>query len=222
MSLPVRSNKDVLRSHIPISGSRVLDVGCGRGSLVSWMRTQGAVAVGIDPQEKLLAPGLVAAASEALPFGDSEFDSVIFFNSLHHVPKKSLGTALSEAARVSRSLIVVVEPVAAGSHFELVRPIDDETEVRAAALHAIFEAPLLEVVAEQHWNLELAEESAEQVIDGLIIADPNREARVAERHDELTERFNRLGRPSEKGMLFDQPMRLNVLRHRDRRMRRCQ
>jgi len=214
MLLPVRRSTEVLRAHLPIGGQRILDVGCGKADLVGWLNKHGASAVGVDPQAALLPSGMIAAKSEALPFGDGCFDSVLFFNSLHHIALPSLDRALAEAARTARTRVIVVEPVAAGSYFELIRPVDDETEVRAAALDALRSSAVLEVVAEDHWTSELVGQDVPSLVDAMIAAEPARSARIAELHDELERRFRQLGRPSERGMLFDQPMRLNLLRHR--------
>src|SRR3954447_23970558 len=77
--------------------------------------------------------------AQALPLEDASADVVVFANSLHHVPGDLLDAALGEAARVLRpgGLLYLPEPVAEGPYFELVRAVDDETAVRAAAHAAI-------------------------------------------------------------------------------------
>ena len=97
----------------------------------------GAWAIGLDPQEALRPR--VVATGEALPLADACMDIVLFFNSLHHVPVEAQSTALAEAARVvvPGGNVVVVEPLARGGHFETIRPLDDETEIRAHAHAAI-------------------------------------------------------------------------------------
>ena len=55
--------------------------------------------------------------------------------SLHHVPDPN--TAFPELRRVVRELVYIAEPLPTGDFFELMRPVDDETEVRANAQQAI-------------------------------------------------------------------------------------
>lgn len=67
-------------------GTKVLDIGCGRGTTVEYLQEVCQVhAVGIDVSEERLAQGrdrnlslqLIQAAAENLPFPDATFDGVI-------------------------------------------------------------------------------------------------------------------------------------------------
>ena len=129
----------------PLPGKRILDIGCGPGTLARRLVDAGAAVVGIDPGLTALATARAAvpearfeaAAGEALPFPDAGFDGAVMLNALHHVPDP--GAALVEAARVlvPGGHLVVVEPLAEGSFFDALRPIEDETAVRASAQEAI-------------------------------------------------------------------------------------
>jgi ubiquinone/menaquinone biosynthesis C-methylase UbiE len=96
-------------------GSRLLDVGCGTGTLAiaAWRRSQpvGSV-VGVDISEKMLAaarrkagragldiPFLQADAAE-LPFEDACFDIVTITTVMHMVPEERRRSCLREAFRV--------------------------------------------------------------------------------------------------------------------------
>jgi ubiquinone/menaquinone biosynthesis C-methylase UbiE len=88
---------------------RVLELGVGTGLNLPWYRQADEV-VGVDPDPHMLkrartrvsaAPcpvTLVEGSAESLPFGDGEFDSVIFGLSLCTIPDPR--AALSEARRV--------------------------------------------------------------------------------------------------------------------------
>ncbi|SFL77307.1 class I SAM-dependent methyltransferase [Methylobacterium pseudosasicola] len=129
----------------PLPGKRLLDIGCGPGTLAKRLTEDGAAVTGIDPGAAALetaraaVPGarFEAASAEALPFPAATFDGAVMLNALHHVPDPA--SALAEAARVLApgGLLVVVEPLAEGSFFDALRPIEDETAVRAAAQAAI-------------------------------------------------------------------------------------
>ena len=90
-----------LRSLLPRGAGRVLDVGCGEGTLVGYLSERVPHVVGVDPDVAVLrgaaAPGLVVGAAEALPFPDARFDAVTACMVLHHTDP---ATALAEMVRV--------------------------------------------------------------------------------------------------------------------------
>ena len=125
----------------------VLDIGCGQGALARMLAGAGYEVTGIDSAPEAIAaardkvPGVrfEAAGAEALPFAAARFDACLFLNSLHHVPMPLMAQALQEALRVLRpgGEVIVVEPLAEGPFFEVMRPVEDETEIRCAAIDAI-------------------------------------------------------------------------------------
>ena len=128
------------------TGARdVLDIGCGHGALARRLVSEGLAVTGIDPapdaiaaaQESVPEAQFTVAGAEALPFDPGSFDACIFLNSLHHVPVPLMGQALREALRVLRpgGEVIVIEPLAEGPYFEVMRPVEDETEIRRAAIH---------------------------------------------------------------------------------------
>ena len=130
-----------------IGARDVLDIGCGGGGLARDLAARGHVVTGIDPAPQAIAAALervpaarfVIGGAEALPFRDASFDACVFLNSLHHVPVAHMPAALRAARRVLRpgGEVVIVEPLAQGAYFEVMRPIDDETTIRRAAIAAI-------------------------------------------------------------------------------------
>lgn len=101
------------------AGSRVLDVGCGKGFLLYEMQIiePGLELVGFDVSKHGLAsvlPELKASlfnyrAQDAYPFGDQEFDLVISLGALHNLRIFELKTALAEIQRVGRQGYVMLE-----------------------------------------------------------------------------------------------------------------
>ncbi len=86
----------------PPPGSRILDVGCGRGHLVRALTERGFDAWGIDlnPNARELAGELNVRtmSAAALEFGDASFDAVVSFHAIEHIPP--LEQAVLEVARV--------------------------------------------------------------------------------------------------------------------------
>lgn len=91
------------------SGTRLLDVSCGTGSLLAAAQHRGIDAVGIDLSDeavklaKRVALGVEVAvgAGEALPFEDASFDFVSCLGSLEHF--LDMGRGLEEMKRVAKA-----------------------------------------------------------------------------------------------------------------------
>jgi ubiquinone/menaquinone biosynthesis C-methylase UbiE len=130
-------------------GERVLDVGCGTGTLAlaaaRRVGERGSV-VGVDASEEMIefarAKALSASApvtferapAHALPFPEARFDVVLCALALHHVPEAELAQAVAEMRRVlspaGRVLIV-----------EFGRPMDLRAWLRPIALLHALRAP---------------------------------------------------------------------------------
>lgn len=96
-----------------VTGNKILDIGCGSGSLVNVLTSRGFEAVGIDiiPQFIAFARNnyqgkfLVADANQ-LPFESKTFDTVFVRNVLEHLDNDL--KALKEALRVGKKVVVIV------------------------------------------------------------------------------------------------------------------
>lgn len=220
-----RRNAEVLAALDLWSGARVLDAGCGTGALLGWLLRHGAAPVGLDPEPASLrtarerAPGvpLVAGRGEAMPFADHAFDVVVWFNALHHVPAEHLDRALAESLRVlaPEGHLLVVEPLAEGPWFEVMRPLEDETEERraaAAAVGRLVERGAACRIAALEWTDPARVRDFAALRARLLAADPARAAVLERVEAELAARFARLARPAGEGFELDQPMRLDLLR----------
>lgn len=215
--LPRRDTLDFISAALaPAAGKRVLDIGCGRGPLAKPLAALGAAWTGVDPVERQGdGPEVVTAGAERLPFADASFDAAVFVNSLHHVPLALMDQALAEAARVSSGVVIVVEPDITGDLAEVVRPVDDETEVRTAAQAAIARAVAaglftLETAAfyERHERFRDFAAFSARVVD----VDPARAAAAEALGPALNALFLARAMPVEGGFVLRQPMRGHVLR----------
>lgn len=103
-------NADLIGRYL--TGKRVLEVGCGRGSFIADLaRNRGCRCVGIDASEEMIkaatrqnpGPEYHVMDSADLDFPDQSFDVVVFVYVLHHV--RNLDKTLAEAKRVGRKII---------------------------------------------------------------------------------------------------------------------
>jgi len=101
-----------LAAHYDLAaGSRVLDVGCGKGFLLYDLTkaVPGVEVAGIDISryavknaKEEISPFLQVASATRLPFADGSFDLVVAINTLHNLYIYELEAALRELERVSR------------------------------------------------------------------------------------------------------------------------
>lgn len=224
---PQRQHPEVLAELLgAVAGQRMADVGCGQGGLARRLAGWGAQVLGLEPQPAALnaaraydaeaAVAWIAAAGEALPLADGCLDAAIYFNALHHVPVDRIDRALAEAQRTLApgGRLLAVEPLAEGPVFELVRDIEDETEVRAAADAALARAPEQggwQRTARVDYLAPVRHASFESFRDHIVAVDPARRPAVEAAAPSLRRRFHALARRGDDAYWFDQPSRATLL-----------
>lgn len=142
---------DVLQELVPVSGKRILELGCG----AAWMTRQLAGRLGaarvtatevdrIQHEKNLAAEDLRAVelrlgGAESIADPDGTYDLAFMLKSLHHVPVDLMDQALAEIHRVlvPGGRLYVSEPVYWGPFNDVMRLIHDELDVRTAALEAM-------------------------------------------------------------------------------------
>jgi ubiquinone/menaquinone biosynthesis C-methylase UbiE len=117
LTIRERRFKDRLLEQAAIApGQRVLDLGCGTGTLAIWAaeRSPGAELVGLDGDEEVLDRARRKAAeagvavrfdrglSYDLPYGDDSFDRVVSSLFFHHLKPDAKRRTVREVARVLR------------------------------------------------------------------------------------------------------------------------
>jgi SAM-dependent methyltransferase len=97
-------------------GEAVLDLPCGAGRLLPFLREHGHAALQADGSLAMLrearargtppAPGVLADAL-AMPFADRAVEGVVMFRFLHHLPPDAARLAIAEACRIAGRFVVV-------------------------------------------------------------------------------------------------------------------
>ena len=203
---------------IDVTGRTVLDVGSGGAGFVAWLNEQGATAFGVECSDYMLEqsrqtfvePSQIGGVGQQLPVADNAVSVVTFMNSLHHMPRDHMESALQEAARVVApgGYVYVVEPVAEGPGYETSKLIDDEAEVRSLAQAAMrwADGRSLRSMEEGRYLNRYIYGDVDDYFDVMIGVDQSRAAMVDEYRQDITEAFERFGIPSDRGTSFDHPM----------------
>lgn len=214
-----------IKSAVPgLSGLRVLDIGCGEGAVVAQLAGEGAAPVGIDPLASAIEiaraanRGLefIVGEAQSLPFADASFDVAVFVNSLHHVPLDHMMHALEEAARVTavQGRVIVIEPLPQGEFFELVRLVEDETQVRLAAqetLQRFLAQGRMHLVSSHTYERAETFPDLAAFVRRVVSVDPSRAVQAQKQEAALAARFTQLARKSPSGWVFHQPVKVDVL-----------
>ncbi len=90
-----------------------LDVGCGTGELVKYLRKLGIDAMGVEISsyafefaDKEVKPFLKHGDILKLPFKDDSFDLVLTYDVLQHIDRSKIKKAIKETVRVSKKYIL--------------------------------------------------------------------------------------------------------------------
>lgn len=116
------SDIEFLESIGLVEGLRVLDIGCGKGSLSLYLASRGAHVTGLDITKGMIArcrkrsdlvkldAHFIVGDAELLPFGDCFFDRVVGQRTIHHL--QNLDRFFEEVYRVlmPNGRAVFVEP----------------------------------------------------------------------------------------------------------------
>jgi ubiquinone/menaquinone biosynthesis C-methylase UbiE len=153
-ALPVGSDMELIARHLPLDGTRLLELGCGRAlttrRLAETFPIGELIATEVDRiqhDKNLQITDLPRVTfqyggAEAIDQPDATIDAVIMLKSLHHVPVELLAQGLREVHRVLKpgGLAYISEPVYAGAFNDILRLFNDEQHVRQAAFAAVRDA----------------------------------------------------------------------------------
>lgn len=96
-----------------INPKNVLDVGCGNGSLIYYLRKFDIEAYGVEISKyametapKELQPFIKFGDITKIPYKDDSFDLVVSFDVLEHIERSKLRKSVDESIRVSRKFVL--------------------------------------------------------------------------------------------------------------------
>ena len=115
---PSRQFKSIFTAYpIDLQGLSVLEIGCGSACNLLWLKEQFEIkrAVGTEPSPKVVEKlsfefpefEFYRSDSRVLPFGNSEFDLVIFRGVLLWVDRNYIMQSIGEAIRVSSRYLII-------------------------------------------------------------------------------------------------------------------
>ena len=224
MDLGELGDLDALEKVAPIAGLKLIEAGCAAGDAARGLAERGAEILAVEPDAAQAAKNrsapatphvtFVEAGAQALPAEDGSADGVLFFRSLHHVPRELMDAALAEAARVLKpgGFLYVAEPGMEGSHFTMMRPFNDEFEVRTLAQQALERAatPLFKEAKKFVYMMRPKHENFAAMVDKFSSLSYNPIARELIDQPEVRKNFE--AAKTDDGYVFEQPMLINFYR----------
>ena len=215
---------EALQQVVEVAGLSLIEAGCAAGDTARGLAERGARVLAVEPdpvqakrnRAQPPAPGVtfVEAGAEALPAEDASVDGVLFFRSLHHVPRELMDAALAEAARVLKpdGFLYVAEPGMEGSHFKLMRPFNDEFEVRTQAQQALEKSarPRFVETARYVYMQRPRHESFAAMVTKFSSLSYNPIPRELIEQDEVRNNFE--AGKTDDGYVFEQPMLIDFHR----------
>ena len=204
----------------PVAGRTVLDVGCGSGAFLKDLHAEGAMPIGIEIDERTASAAreqvggraeVLIGRAEALPLADGTIDTVCFIFSYHHIPSDLHGAAFAEAIRVARpgGRIHVVDPLHFGDLTSVIRPVEDETEVRLAAQRFLSTLPERQVrrLGISVYEIARSFPDVDALLHMVTHVDPARAERARDPATarEVADLFDRFAVRAESGCVLRQP-----------------
>jgi len=217
----------IVKSLLPLSGARVLELGCGKAEKTRAIAQGGEVAsvTALEVDEIQHARNLqigdlpnvsfCLGGAETIPAADASFDIVLMFKSLHHVPMNKMDQALAEIRRVLKpgGFAYLSEPVYAGEFNDILRLFHDEKSVREAAFAAIQRAVhggTLELMGQTFFNTPAHFDDFAQFEEQVLKVTHTHHQLSPEVYEAVRALFMR--HMTQHGVDFQNPIRVDLLR----------
>lgn len=221
----VADEGDILHELLPLQGAKVLELGCGKGEKTRIVAQKAATVLALEVDEIQLAKNMQITdlanvsfkygAAEKIAAADSEFDIVLLFKSLHHVPVEQMDEAFAEIHRVLKpgGLAYISEPVFAGDFNEVLQLFHDESAVREAAFAAekrAVSSRRFSLATQKFFLSAMHFESFKQFEDQVLKVTHTEHKLSPDLLEQVRSRFNKHMTPY--GADFQVPIRVDLLR----------
>ncbi|HTN93590.1 MAG TPA: class I SAM-dependent methyltransferase [Gallionella sp.] len=222
----VANEADILDGLLNLQGARVLELGCGKAEKTRVVAQKAASVLALEVDEAQLAKNLAVAdlpnvrfaygGAESIPAADADFDIVLMFKSLHHVPVTLMDNVFSEIRRVLKpgGVACISEPVYAGEFNEIMRLFHDERAVREAAFAAeqrAIASGLLALVTQKFFLQPMHFANFGQYEEQVLRVTHTEHRLSAETYEEVRSKFNR--HMTREGATFLMPIRIDLLKN---------
>ncbi|MGC2458975.1 MAG: class I SAM-dependent methyltransferase [Gallionellaceae bacterium] len=221
----VANESDILDELLHLEGAMVLELGCGKAEKTRVVARQAASVLALEVDETQLAKSITITdlpnvrfahgGAEKIPAADSNFDIVVMFKSLHHVPAELMDSVFSEIRRVLKpgGVAYISEAVYAGDFNEVLKLFHDERAVREAAFAAEKQAVSsgrLALVSQKFFLQPMHFVNFGQFEEQVLKVTHTEHKLSAETLEKVRSKFN--GHMTRDGATFHMPIRVDMLR----------
>lgn len=220
----VANEADIIDELLHLKGAVALELGCGKAEKTRLVAQKASSVLALEVDETQLAKNLgitdlpnvrfAHGGAEKIPATDSNFDIVLMFKSLHHVPTELMDSAFSEIQRVLKpgGVAYISEPVYAGDFNEVLKLFHDEKAVREAAFAAekrTVASGRLALVTQKFFLQPMHFVNFGQFEEQVLKVTHTEHKLSAETFEKVRSKFN--GYMAQEGATFHMPIRVDVL-----------
>jgi SAM-dependent methyltransferase len=221
----VANEGDILDELLHLQGATVLELGCGKADKTRIVAQQAATVLALEVDEIQLAKNLSITdlpnvefghgGAEKIPAADANFDIVLMFKSLHHVPGELMDSVFSEIRRVLKpgGVAYISEPVYAGNFNEVLKLFHDEKAVRESAFAAekrAVSSGRLALVKQKFFLQPMHFADFGQFEEQVLKVTHTEHRLSAGTYEKVRSKFN--GYTNGDGATFQMPIRVDLLR----------
>ena len=221
----VTNEGNILDELLPLPGAKVLELGCGKAEKTRVVAQKAASVLALEVDDIQLARNqritdlpnvrFDRGGAERIPARDDNFDVVLMFKSLHHVPVEQMDNAFAEIRRVLKpgGLVYISEPVYAGGFNDILRLFHDEKTVREAAFAAeqrAVSSKQLALVTQKFFLSPMHFDNFAQFDDQVLKVTHTQHKLSPRIFEEVRAKFD--SHLTRNGARFHMPMRVDLLR----------
>jgi SAM-dependent methyltransferase len=220
----VANEADILDELLHLEGAMILELGCGKAEKTRIVAQKAAAVLALEVDETQLAKNITITdlpnvrfaqgGAEKIPAADSNFDIVLMFKSLHHVPAELMDSVFFEIRRVLKpgGVAYISEPVYSGDFNEILKLFHDEKAVREAAFAAeqrAVSSGRLALVSQKFFLQPMHYVNFGQYEEQVLKVTHTEHKLSVETLEKVRSKFN--GYMTQEGATFHMPIRVDML-----------